>query len=106
MLRSADSFKGYAVVSEGEDIGLVEDYIVDDISWGIASVVIKDKSGKMALISSKSIRSVDWVQNKIVIRLKRKTVSKLPEYNPRSSVNRSFEKDVIVRYDYLGNRCT
>lgn len=93
-LRSAREVTGYAIQARDGDLGHVEDFIVDDESWGLRYLVVDTRNwwpGKHVLVSPRWIDSVSWTQSSVVVDLVRETIKEGPEYDPSMLLNRAYE---------------
>jgi hypothetical protein len=93
-LRSAREVTGYAIQARDGDLGHVEDFIVDDESWGLRYLVVDTRNwwpGKHVLVSPRWIDAVSWTQSSVVVDLVRETIKEGPEYDPSMLLNRAYE---------------
>ena len=82
-LRSTTEVTGYAIQATDGEIGRVEDFLIDDSSWAIESLVVATGhwwSGKSLLVPPKAIKSVSWEESKVFVKLTRSAVAAEPEY--------------------------
>jgi len=102
-LRSTREVNGYHIQAVDEDIGHVEDFIVDQDSWVIRYLVIDTRNwipaSKKVLIAPGWVDMVDWKRRKVLMDLTRSQIEKSPEYDPTMPVNRSYETTL---YDFYG----
>jgi hypothetical protein len=101
-LRSAEEVRGYHIQATDHEIGHVEDYIVDDVSWSIRYMVVDTRNwlpGKKVIISPSWIGFVDWCNRSVEVLLTREEVKESPEYDPLTPVNREYE---VRLYDFYG----
>lgn len=101
-LRSSNELKGYSIKGMDGDIGQIDDFIVDDMSWEIKYIVIDTKKflpGKKVIINLSWINDISWIDSSIHVNMTMDEIKNSPEYNPSESVNRKYEE---VLYDYYG----
>lgn len=102
-LRSIGEMKGYAISALDEDIGHVQDFIVDDDTWAVQYLVVDTRNwlpgGKKVLVSKNWVRSVSWKFRKLDVDLKKKQIESGPEYDPAMPINREYE---MRMYDFYG----
>ncbi|HKJ02411.1 MAG TPA: PRC-barrel domain-containing protein [Longimicrobiales bacterium] len=101
-LRSADEVMGYAIQAEDDEVGHVEDFIVDDANWAIRYMIVDTRNwlpGRQVLVSPHWVHGFDWSRRSATVDLTRRQIEASPEYVPGAPVNRSYEK---VLYDYYG----
>jgi len=101
-LRSAEEVAGYHIQAIDDEIGHVDDFILDDKTWTIRYMVVDTRNwlpGRKVLVTPDWIDSVDWVEDKVSLDLTREQVKNSPEYHPKEPVNREYEARL---YDYYG----
>lgn len=96
-LRSIKDIKGqltgYTVMGSDKKLGNVVDFIIDDHSWAIHSIIVDTGSwlpGRKVAISTDSIKSVDWLSNEILTNLTSIDVE-----------NNSSEHDSVLELDEI-----
>ncbi len=103
-LRSTRDVVGCHVQSRREEIGNLEDFVLDDEHWRIRYLAIGTKnrpSGKHILLSPSWISSAQWDENRIYVDLRKESVEKSPEFDPSLPFDRAYE---IRLYDYYFGR--
>lgn len=103
-LRSAESVISYTVKAKDGDIGNIEDFIIDDITWELIFLVVDTGHwfpGKKVILSPKWIKEINWDISNIVIDHTAYQVKNSPEYYPHQLINEVYEKSF---YDYYGDR--
>jgi len=106
-LRSTQAVSGYRIQAIDDQIGHVEDFIVDDEAleggpWEIRYLVIDTRNwlpGRHVLVPPLWAESIDWDMQRVEIGLTREMIECSPEYNPGEPINRQYEE---VFYDYYG----
>ena len=101
-LRSVNEIEGYHIDAKDGEIGHVEDFIIDDVSWTLRYIVVDTKNwlpGRKVLVSPRWIESVKWHERKVSVDLTRQGVENSPEYDFSAPVNREYEERL---YDYYG----
>ena len=100
-LRSAREVTGYAIQARDGDLGHVEDFIVDDESWGLRYLVVDTRNwwpGKHVLVSPRWIDSVSWTESSVMVDLLRETIKEGPEYDPSMLLDRAYESRLLRRH--------
>lgn len=89
-LRSMRELLGYTIHAKGGEIGTVEDFIIEDMLWGIHSVVIglKEDSPRSVLVPPESIHSVSWTGKAAWLNLTKEEIDAKPDFNAQAPVNR------------------
>ncbi len=101
-LRSSGEVCGYHVQATDEEIGHVDDVIVDDETWSIRYLVVDTSNwgmGKKVLIAQPWLQGISWADRKVAITLPKDAILESPEWLPGQPVNREYEMRL---YDYYG----
>ena len=101
-LRSSREVTGYHIQATDDEIGHVEDFIMDDVTWSIRYMVVDTLNwlpGKKVVVSPGWISSVDWAAKKVNVDLTRDQIKDSPAYDPGTPVNREYEARL---YDFYG----
>lgn len=80
-LRSSEIVIGYGIQVLDGTMGHVDDMLVDDRTWSIASLVVATRNwlpGKHVLVSPDLVRGVDRPDRKVQLRLTRSELRKSP----------------------------
>lgn len=100
-LRSANEVIGYDIQASNGDIGQVEDFIVDDDTWGIRYMVVDSGNwlpGKNVLIAPQWIHAVDWAERHVRVDLKKETIMEGPEYTSAVPISPEYELQLLSYY--------
>ena len=101
-LRSAKEVMGYRIRTTDDEIGHVEDFIIDERPWTIRYMVVDTRNwlpGRKVLVAPDWIDSVDWLEKQVSVDLTKEQVKNSPEYDPAAPVNREYEMQL---YDFYG----
>lgn len=102
-LRSAREVMGYHIQATDEDIGHVEDFIVDQDTWVIRYLVIDTANwmpgSRQVLVSPTWVQMVKWKRRKVLVGLESKQIKSSPKFDPSLPVNRKYEATL---YDFYG----
>ena len=104
-LRSTNEVQTYHIQATDDEIGHVEDFIVDDCTWTIRYVVVDTRNwlpGKKVLVSPDWVHLIDWDNRKVHIDLTRTKIKDCPEYDPSMPINREYEEKLHDFYGRLG----
>lgn len=104
-LRSVNEVADYHIAAvDGDavdgDVGHVEDFLVDDITWALRYLVVDTRNwlpDRKVLVSPQWLESVSWVDEKVYVDLETDAIKNSPEFDPSQPVNRQYE---IELYDY------
>jgi hypothetical protein len=83
-LRSTREVTGYHIQATDGEIGHVEDFIVDDRTWQIDSIVIDTHNwlpGKKVMFAPQWIIKVRWPEKKVYVAFQRQTIEHSPEFD-------------------------
>lgn len=102
-LRSVREMMKYSLHNvDGERVGDIFDFIVNDEDWVIGQVAVDRGLAaylRLALLPADQIVRVDWHERSLFTPLTPEQVEELPRYDPGAAVNAEF---VVERSDYLG----
>lgn len=100
-LRSAGEVNGYHIQAQDDEIGHVEDLIVDDTDWAIRYLVVDTGnwlSGKKVLLAPQWIREVSWDNSRVVVALASDGIRNAPEYDAGQPITRAYEEALFRHY--------
>lgn len=104
-LRSLAAVVGYHIQASDGPIGHVENFLVDDATWGIRYLVIDTKnwwSGQHVLISPFAVRGISWTDRDVTVAVTREQVRGSPAWDPATMINEDFEKRLHGHYGWAG----
>jgi hypothetical protein len=104
-LRSVNEVTGYHIQATDDEIGHVEEFIVDDTNWTIRYLVVDTRNwlpGRKVLISPTWAESIVWTQNIVKVNLTREQVKNSPKYDPTTLLDREFEARLFDYYQRPG----
>jgi sporulation protein YlmC with PRC-barrel domain len=102
MLQNIKQLHGVKLAALDGDIGHVEEFYFDDISWAIRYLVAETGSwlmGRLVLLTPHSIRELDTAAKILHINLRKKQIEESPSMESHKPVSRQFENDY---YGYYG----
>ena len=101
-LRSSDVVKNYSIHASDDDIGHVEDFILEEPGWAIRYLEVDTHNwlpGKHVLVAPTWIEQVDWKKQEVAVKLKRAAIQKAPFYDPAKIISREYQ---VALYKYYG----
>ncbi|MFA9378715.1 MAG: PRC-barrel domain-containing protein [Lachnotalea sp.] len=104
-LRSTNTVNSYNIRAIDDDIGHVDDFIIDDETWKIQYMEIDTKNwlpGKKILISPNWIESVSWSESKVIVNLHCEEIELAPEYTKETLLDRDYETRLYKHYNREG----
>ena len=104
-LRSAREVAGYRIGAIDDEMGHVEDFIVEDQSWAVRYMEIDTRNwlpGKKVLIAPAWIAKVNWVQRSVQVSLPRAAIESAPAYDASKLISREYEVELFKHYGHPG----
>ncbi len=101
-LRSTRDVTGYYIQASNDEIGHVEDFVIDDETWVIRYLIVDTKNwwpGKKVLLSPIWIERISWGQSKVFVNLLRETIQQSPEYSEALLLTREYEASLHRHYN-------
>ncbi len=99
-LRSVDEVDGYHIQCTDQEIGHVEDFIIDDQRWVIRYLVINTKNilpGKKVVVAPQWVLGIDWAETKVYVDIPAQAIEQGPGLTADTQFDREFEERL---YDY------
>jgi hypothetical protein len=102
-LRSTRLVRGYAIRAVDGDVGHVEGFLIDDVSWALRYVVVGTSrrhwaAGKRVLIPTDWIAWVSWIELAVHVDLRRQPAVNAPAYDPSHPVTAEDEARLLALY--------
>jgi sporulation protein YlmC with PRC-barrel domain len=104
-LRSVDAVSGYHIHAKDGLIGHVEDFLVDDASWGIRYLIVDTRNwwpGQHVLIAPFAVTDVSWSSRRIDLDVSCDEVRASPVWAPAEIIDRSYEERLHSHYSWPG----
>jgi hypothetical protein len=102
-LHSARAIIDLSIEGTDDNIGHVEDFIVDDSAWSIRYLVVDTRNwlpgGKKVILSPHWIKRMDWMDAKVYIDLTKDQIKNSPEWDPSALPQREYEEKLYHHYD-------
>lgn len=93
-LRSTHDVSGCKIEALDGEVGIIEDFIIDDKTWEIRYLIVDTKDwwpGKRILVAPQWIENVNWGDSKIFVNILREPFKNLPEYTMDAMLTREYE---------------
>jgi sporulation protein YlmC with PRC-barrel domain len=100
-LRSVNEVRGYTIQGSDEEIGHVDDFIVDDESWEVCYLVVDTSNwwfGRKVLIAPRWATRVSWEERIVHVNMNRQQITNSPEWSPTVAINREYETRLHKHY--------
>ena len=104
-LRSIAAVTGYHIHARDGQIGHVENFLIDDATWGIRYLIIDTRNwwpGKHVLVSPYAVLEINWSKRQVRLDVSREQVKSSPPWNPVDIINQTYEKRLHSHYDWPG----
>lgn len=100
-LRSTDAVSGYHVQATDDEIGHIEDFVIDDETWEIRYLIVDTRNwwpGKKVLLSPEWIDRVSWDEMKVFVNLPKEAIKEAPEFSKDQPITRDYEIELHSHY--------
>ncbi|MEI6499860.1 MAG: PRC-barrel domain-containing protein, partial [Armatimonadota bacterium] len=101
MLRNVNSLVGYAIRATDGDLGKVDEFYFDDLTWTIRYLVVETGnwlSGRKVLLSPAALGETDWKSRTFAASLTTEQVRSSPDLDTAKPVSRQHELDLSGHY--------
>lgn len=103
MLRSIKGLKGYSLLASDGEIGKVNDFFFDDVSWTIRYLVADTGGwlpGRRVLISPVALGRPDWGTQVLPVSLTRQQIENSPDIDTHKPVSRQHEIELSRQFNW------
>lgn len=103
-LRSMREVAGYTVHGADGVIGHVDDFLLNDRTWGIAYLVVDSRKwlpGRKVLVATSWVDEVGWKHARIQVSLSRAAVKSSPAYDPSEPLSAEYIASLHEHYGRL-----
>lgn len=93
-LRSIREVTGYVIRATDGDLGHVDDFLIDDVSWAVRYLVLDTSNwwfGKHVLVSPGWITDISWEERTVTVKVSRQSLKDAPQYDRAEHVDRQWE---------------
>ncbi|MEC5386400.1 PRC-barrel domain-containing protein [Uliginosibacterium sp. H3] len=100
-LRSADEVTGYHVRAGDEQVGHLEEFLLDDEAWAIRYAVVDTAKwwvGRKVVVRPQWITKVEWADHTASLGLDKAAIEASPEYDPDLTLSRDYEMRLHEHY--------
>lgn len=101
--RTINDLIGFTLAATDGDIGKVEDFYFDDLSWTVRYLVVETGgwlSNRKVLISPESLLQCDWENEKFPVNLTKEQIEKSPNIETNQPVSRQQEIELYTHYPW------
>ena len=100
-LRSCNAVKGYNFIASDGEIGHVQGFLLDDLTWSIRYLIVNTSNwwaGHLVLVSPEWINQVIWVNSQVTVALDREAIRTAPVYTEGMTIARDAELAIYKHY--------
>ncbi|MEW6488268.1 MAG: PRC-barrel domain-containing protein [Thermodesulfobacteriota bacterium] len=100
-LRSTEEVAGYRIPATDEEVGHVEDFVVEEETWVVRYLVVDTRNwlpGRKVLVAPSWVRAVDWAKEEAAVDLPSEAIRESPEWDPGRPLNRHYETQLYGFY--------
>jgi uncharacterized protein YrrD len=100
-LRSAKEVTGYYVQGSDDEVGHVEDFLIDPDGWVVRYLIVDTRNwwpSKNVLIAPSWVESIEWGAHTLHMRHTRNEIKNAPEYDPTLEIERDYESKLHRYY--------
>jgi len=101
-LRSALEIHGYHIQSTDQEIGHLEDFVLDNATWMITDLLVDTRNwwpGKKVLIPHALVQNVSWIDRTITVDLSSQQIRESPEFDPGAGLTAQYQRGVRKYYE-------
>lgn len=103
MNRNIKNLVGFSLKETDGEIGNIEDFYFDDITWKVRYLVVKTGNwftGRKVLISPKSLQKADWENEEFLVSLTQDQIKNSPDIDTEKPVSRQQEEQLYSYYPW------
>jgi sporulation protein YlmC with PRC-barrel domain len=100
-LRSCNAVEGYHICATDGEVGHVDGFVVDDLTWSVRYLIVNTSNwwmGHRVLLSPEWIRQVSWPESSVDFSLNRQTIKDAPIYDEGAPFHRDAEMKTYSHY--------
>ena len=102
-LRSVSATIGQHIQATDGTIGHASDVLISDGDWTLRYLVIDTRNwwpGQHVLLSPQTIAAIDWLDQKIDVRVTQAQVQSSPKWDPAATLDEAYEQQLRSHYDW------
>ncbi len=105
-VRSVNEIAGYHIHAVDDEIGHIENLMIDDADWSIHYFIVDTRnwwSGKRVLISPLAVKSINWFERRVELDVSREQVNSSPPWDPLDAFTQLDAKLLHKHYGWPGS---
>ena len=106
-LRSVTEVMSYHIQTKDGPIGHIEDFLVNNSTWGIRYLVIETRNwwpGQLVLMSPHGVRGISWSTHDVTLDVTRDQVKASPAWDADKMVDGEYEQRLHSHYGWPRNQ--
>jgi hypothetical protein len=91
-LRSANEVRGDHIAATDQDIGHIQDFVLDDETWVIRYLALDTSNwlgGRLVVIAPDWIERIDWLRARVRVNVTSRDIRESPEFDPSNPGRRT-----------------
>jgi sporulation protein YlmC with PRC-barrel domain len=104
-LRSIPAVIGYHIHATDGAIGHLENFVIDDASWGIRYLIVDTRNwwpGQHVLVSPHAVQDIRWSEHKVHLNISREQVKESPPWDPLDIIDQAYVERLHRHYHWPG----
>ncbi len=92
---------GYRILATDGEIGHVDGFLLDDVTWSIRYLIVNTSNwwmGHRVLVSPEWIHQVSWPDSSVDVSLDRQSIKNAPPYDEDAPFDREGEMATYTHY--------
>jgi uncharacterized protein YrrD len=101
-LRAAGEVLGYQLHEQDDELGQVDDLVLDDESWEIRYLVVDTGTwlaGRKVLLPPRWVTGMSWNRQEVCVALDQRVIRDAPEWEPGTPISRDYEERLYRYYE-------
>jgi uncharacterized protein YrrD len=101
-LRSSNAVSGYYIEALDDEIGHVDDFIVDTNTWQIRYLIIDTRNwlpGRQVLVGTDWVQQIRWQESLVKVALAKEKIENSPEYESGGLISAELEEKLAEYYE-------
>jgi sporulation protein YlmC with PRC-barrel domain len=103
MLRSAREVSGYRIQATDEEVGHVEDFVFDDVTWTVRYLVVETGNWlqqRQVLLPPHTLQEPSWMAGVLPVQLSSEQIRQSPAMDETEPFSRDYERTLHGHYGW------
>jgi uncharacterized protein YrrD len=100
-IRSVEDVRGHRIEANDGELGYVDDFLIDDVTWRIGFLVVETRHwwpGKRVLVAPEWAYEIGWDEARVYVDLAREEIKHSPPYDPAQPVAADYVDQLHAHY--------